>query len=212
MMISAVEHSILQNKVKYIANEIASFLKIGLSEKDAYAYAKQLIKSDGQIEGIWHPIVIKFDESTLIKGVKYRPRDDIKLKNIAIIDLGLILEGIEIDYGITVSLNKKCHALLQSARSILNIAVKELEKSHHKYTPSGFYQFICEQTKKATLTQISESAGHSLGVFPTPKSKVKIRLNETAKDFSAYRAWMVEIHVSDGSYGAFFEDLVYLSE
>ncbi len=44
----------------------------------------------------------------------------------------------------------------------------------------------------------------------TKKGKGNDKKNEKAKDFSDYTAWMVEIHISNGVYGAFFEELVYL--
>lgn len=211
MKIYSEKHLTLQTKVKEVASEIASFLKTGVSEKEAYRQAIQIIKNDNRIEGIWHPIVIKFNKSTLIEGVKYRPLEEVKLKDIAVIDLGLIVDGVEIDYGITVGFSEKTQRLVRSAKDILNLSISELKESHNKYSPSSFYKFICEQAKAYNVDQIAQSAGHSLGVYPTSKSKVKIHPLESALDFSAYPAWMIEIHVSDGNYGAFFEDLVYLA-
>ncbi|MEQ9115881.1 MAG: M24 family metallopeptidase [Rickettsiales bacterium] len=209
-MITAAEHLILQNKAKEVVAKVASFLKPNLSEKEVYKFARETIKNDPDIEGIWHPITVKFDRSTLIDGVLHKPSEDVLLHEVAIIDLGLIINGVEIDYGVTVGFNKKAKQLANKAVEILHKALNELEQNFSKYSPAEFYKVIEGYAKESNLFLISKSAGHSLGIFPTPKSKIKIRPDETALDFKEYAAWMVEIQVSDGSIGAFFEDLVYL--
>lgn len=206
------QHLILQSKIKELVYRISKNLRSGMSEAEAYNYAKELIKNDPQIEGIWHPIVIKFDASTLIEGVKHKPERNVLLNSIAIIDLGIIVDGMELDYGISVSLNSNCAPLVEAANQLLAIAKDKLSESHGNMTPSGLYNWIAERALQMGYKFIASSAGHSLGAFPTPKSEIKIRPTESASSFERYKSWMIEVHISNGVYGAFCEDLVRVGD
>lgn len=188
--------------------EAERYLRIGMNELEFFTILKDLIKSNPEIEGIWHPIVVKFDHSTLTPGVSHQPNERVTYNEIAIVDIGIIAGGVELDYAKTFGATKRAKELIDVTDIVME-KFKQLCIQNQELSPKQAFFDLCEIAKHHGFTQIAESAGHVLGVFPSMKSKVKIKASEEAKHFTP-GSWMLEVHLSNGDIGSFKEELVFL--
>lgn len=198
------KHFELQKKGWLILGEIEKCLQIGMTEKELFSKAEGIFEEFG-VSQIWHPTTIKFDENTLNPGISRSPSTTMKFTEMAIIDIGVVLDGLEVDCGRSYGISDTSQKLAKSAEAIF----EEIKPFLSGLSPAETFQKICTLAEKRKLTQIAESAGHKLGPYPTPKRLEKIQINNTNPSLSS-GGWMVEIHVSDGKFGAFFEDFVFL--
>lgn len=199
-----------QNCCRQVLDKIAQQLKPGVSELEIYNIAKSIIKSDEKIQGIWHPIVIKFDQSTLITGVSHKPDASTLYKEIAIIDLGIIVDGIELDYAQTFGISEEAKQLVHTTDKVLLEFTNLITKQ--KISPQTAFEQLCIIAKEHKVTQIAETAGHLLGLFPTMKSKVKISAEQSSLNSLPPGSWMLEVHLSNSRIAAFKEELVFIPE
>ncbi len=195
---------------KIVLEKAEQLLQPGMNELELYTKLKTFIKSIPEIEGIWHPITVKFDQSTLNTDIRYKPSEECKYNEIAIIDVGLIAGNIELDDAKTFGITPRAQSLIKKTDTIMN-EFKRLCTNNKKLSPSQAFLELCKIAKSYGVVQIADTAGHILGEFPTIKSNVKIRTSEEAQYFTP-GSWMLEVHLSDGEIGCFKEELVFLDD
>ena len=205
------ELAIEQEKLRSLFPEICNLFKPGCTELEASRLLQTFLKNRGLAQN-WHPPVIKFEESTLKPGVRHKPSQDISYQNIAYLDLGLVMNGYEVDYGATLSSGSdpSINRLVETAKKLLKDGQQKLENESYKWSPAKLHAWIQEQACKAGYETLSYHVGHSLGPFPTPKKDYLISEKNPANSF-AQGAWVVEIHIGNGKWGAFFEDLAFVN-
>lgn len=195
-----------QNRAKEIFREIVPLVQQGMSEKEAQANIISFLEKHPEVDRLWHQVVVKFDKSTIFPEVSYIATDK-KLDNLVTVDLGFVISGLEVNYAETwvLSNDSALEHMITSTKRIWNFAAERI----HTLSPAKLFASIQSEAKNAGYSHIAPTAGHKLGKFPTKKSIVKIRANETIANFEP-GGWMIEIHLSNGAYGAFYEDLVIL--
>lgn len=206
-MIDINVHNAKQQRAVDIFQEIKNLIYPGISELKAKNSIIGFLENHPEVEKFWHPVVVKFDQSTANPEFGYQPSNDVQCHSIALVDVGFVIEGYEVDYAETWLLrpNKKMQQLVDSAKIILAQAISEITR----HTPSSLYRHIQELALMAGFKQIAESGGHRLGYYPTKKSDSKIKANNPTDHFDS-GGWMVEVHISDGQYGAFFENVAWI--
>ena len=202
------QHPKLQQKGWEILAEIITLTKPGISEWQATQNANEVFKKHG-ITQFWHPTCIKFDKNTLKPGVAHKAEKETFFKHMAIFDIGPVIDLVEVDCGKSVGLDTKSQKLAQDSQLIFNEACTYLKKNIENLSPSAFYTAIQKMCSDHDLEFIAPSAGHRLGPYPTPKRACKISASDTNNRFES-GGWMIEIQVSNGEFGAFFEDYLEL--
>lgn len=198
------QNNTLCKEVLEFANES---LRPGMNELELFKNLKTFILNHPDIDSIWHPIVVKFDQSTLNVGVKHKPSESVVFNEIAIVDIGIVSAGIELDDAKTFGASQNAKDLIAVIDPIM-MSFREFVLNS-KSSPKEAYFELTKIARNYGVKQIAQDAGHILGVFPTMKSKIKIRESEEAKSFTN-GSWMLEVHISDGKIGAFKEELVYI--
>lgn len=198
-----------QEFCKEILHNIAQQVKPEMNELELYDIAKIMIKNNHKIQGIWHPIVIKFDNSTLTTGVKHKPDASVLFKEIAIIDIGIIVDGIELDYAETLGISKEAKELINTTNKILEEFMNLL--TTQKISPNLAFEHLCKLANSYKVTQIANTAGHLLGIFPTMKAKTKISAEKSDLTSIPPGSWMLEVHLSNSRIASFKEELVYIA-
>lgn len=199
---------ILREKGKEIFKHLASRLTPGVSEKEYYDFIIKTLIEQG-VEKNWHPVVVKFDESTFKEGVKHIPSSEIIYNHVAVLDVGFVLDGIELDFGETFTNDSNYFSLVEASKKIASEGIKLIKSHDGDIPPNEVYTFLCKKAETYGFGMIAQNAGHRIGQYPTPKSEIKIRKNDPAERFCG-GGWMIEVHIGDGRFGAFFEDYFYL--
>ncbi len=192
---------------KQILEEAKKILQPGISELEVFTRLKVYIESIPEIERLWHPIKVKFDHSTLNTEITDKPSETSTYNEIAIIDIGIVANGIELDDAKTFGITSEAKILIEKTDQIM----KEFKALIEDIRPSPRQAFLnlCDIALFYGVTQIAPTAGHVLGEFPTRKSKIKIRESEEAEFFTP-GSWMLEVHVQMGNIAAFKEELIFL--
>lgn len=201
-------HHEKQQFVWSLIRNYAKKLKPGMLEAEMYAELNHVLAQNGASK-IWHPTVLKFDESTLNTSVKHTSVPGRTLNEIAVIDLGVIIDDLEIDCGDSFGFTPSAQRLVTAMHDVFDVTKQKLLTDFQITSPAELYEFVSEQAKQRGFMQIAPSAGHLVGPYPTPKRDVKITPTCEAKSFPE-GWWMIEIYLGDGVRGAFFEDCVYL--
>lgn len=201
-------HKDTQGKVWNLLYEFSKKLEPGMFEDETSKLLNDFL-AQRNLNQIWHPTVLKFDESTLNTSVKHKPVANRKLTEIAIIDLGIVVDGLEIDCGDSFAFTPSSLQLTHHLHQVFQLAKSKLLQDWQSLAPSSLYKFICECAQNLGVQQISSSAGHLVGPYPTPKREVKIT-SECIHTHFPPGWWMIEIYLSNGKNAAFFEDCVYL--
>ncbi len=198
-----------QSKGWELLHSIASDLELGMSEAQASELAEAKLKSFG-VNQIWHPTVIKFEEATSVPGVRHKPSSSRLLANIAYIDLGVVIDGMEVDCGKSFGFSQASSDLAEASEKICKQMISEILSSS-LVSPSAAYQQYLNIVEGTKYSSAGGTAGHRLGPYPTKKKETKISPKDVSECFQP-GAWMFEAHLTDGSWGAFHEELFFVSE
>lgn len=190
-----------------ILTEAKEWLQPGINEVEAHEKLTATFKNFN-ITDFWHPTCIKFDTSTLKPGVRHKASKDTCLQNMAIIDIGIIINGFEVDCGRSFGFNDETKKLAQTSEDIF-LETKQKLKQEPTLAPADIYKYICDRATHHNYEQIAPTAGHSLGAYPTPKRDPKISPKDSNSQLTP-EGWMIEVHISDSKNGAFFEDLIWV--
>lgn len=191
-----------------VLTSIAEDLEIGMLESDAAQMAAQKLSAAG-ITQIWHPTVIKFDGATMLPGVRHKACDTRALKQIAYIDLGVVIDGMEVDCGQSFGFSPEAKQIAQSASDICHEMIAWALLNKKETCPKRCYEEFLSLVEKSGYSAVSPTAGHRLGPYPTKKKETKISLKDATDTFES-GAWMLEAHISNGSIGAFHEELFFV--
>ena len=201
-------HCFLQEKGWQILAAIAAKVLPGMNELEAQRMAAATLAECG-VAQTWHPTALKFDFSTLAPGVGQKPNPHSVLQHIAILDLGIVLEDIEVDCGLTLGFTPQAKRLAALAKSLCAETIHAVQTAHTPLRPSDAFAWIEQRALALGVRQIAPAAGHRLGPYPTPKKATKIRVLDEAEVFEK-GGWMVEVHITDGTFGAFHEDFFWV--
>lgn len=192
----------------HLLDAILASLKPGMLESEVKQMALDLFAAQG-IEKTWHPPYVRFGEHTLLT-FQDRAQDDYTLQktDIAFVDIGIVLDGIEGDAGRTVSFGgNPLHTKLQKASEAIFHDAREFWKQQN---PSGIalYEHIHSLAKKDGLLFSLDPAGHLIGEFPHKGWKKGI--NHFPQPVEAGK-WILEIQIRHPEIpaGAFYENLLY---
>ena len=141
--------------------------------------------------------------------MKYKPDNKKKYSEIAIVDIGIISKGLELDYGRTFGRTEEALKLIKDTDNAIS-QFKSLLKTKIM-SPKDAYKTLIKIAENNAVSQIAETAGHIIGKFPTKKSKIKIKESEEAETFSP-GSWMIEVHLSNGIIGSLREDIIFLNQ
>lgn len=191
-----------------LIHQFAKQLTPGVLETEMCVALDQILTDNGA-STIWHPTSLKFDASTLNTPVKHVPIVGRALQDIAIVDLGVVIDGLEIDCGTSFGFTPEAQKLIEAMHEVFDVTKQKLVNEYRTTSPAALYAFVCKEAKARGYQQIARSAGHLVGPYPTPKQEVKITSDCQATSFPE-GWWMIEIYLGDEKRGAFFEDCVYL--
>jgi Xaa-Pro aminopeptidase len=192
----------------HLLDVILAQLRPGVRESDIRQFALDVFAQHG-MEKTWHPPYVRFGVHTLHTFME-KNHDDRVLEesDIAFVDIGIVLEGIEGDAGRTVVLgeNPLYHALEKASESIFHDARAFWKREN----PTGIalYEQIHTLAKKAGFDFVLDPAGHLIGEYPHRGWKRGI--NHFPESVEAGK-WILEIQIRHPQLpvGAFFEDLLY---
>ena len=162
----------------------------------------------------WHPLVVKADAHSLKPGVAHKAESGVRASEIVVIDLGVVVDGLEVDCGLSVGFTPRASALALASQELTHAVIDFILLKHHlggHCSPADAHAELLRLAAARGLTHVAPNAGHRVGPFPTRKSESKIRAGDPALRFEP-GAWMVEVHVADaaGDIAAFYEDCVYV--
>lgn len=198
-------------KTKYaakIADEllqaISGFIKPGITEGEVRKKTLELYKEFG-IEKNWHNPYIYFGTNTILT-FKDKPVEEKILQNedIAYIDIGPIIDGVEGDAGHTLVFgeNKLFKELKIQSENIFNSTCDYWRKNN----PTGIelYKYAHNITEKAGFIFNLNPAGHLIGSFPHKGWKDGLSAYPYIPE-AGYWILEVQIRHPEKSYGAFYE-------
>lgn len=198
-----------REKTFQAVREIASVIRVGMAEEEAYELAKGAIARLGA-EKNWHRPWIRFGSNTLKPyGELSEPGVRLGSNDIFFIDIGPVWNGYEGDGGDTfVTGNDPEMARCASDVKAIFNAVKE-KWAEGKVTGIELYEFAQKAAAgRHWVLGLKEAAGHRLSDFP---HAVHYRGVMGDIDFHpSPSAWMLEIQIRhpEKPFGAFYEDLL----
>mgnify|MGYP000058899474 CR=1 FL=1 len=186
----------------------ASQFDVGMSEEDGLKIIDELCVNFG-IEKKWHPSKFRIGKNTT-KAFREKSEAGVKLQenDIYFIDIGLVINGHEADYGqtFTVGQNIDFANCQKTSREIFN-ELKEIWKNEDI---SGVELYArAESLAKVKGYILNPSMnGHRLGDFPHA-----IYYKKGLSDFEKKpieNLWVLEVLIRhpESKFGAFFEDIL----
>ncbi len=189
-----------------ILDSIAARFDLGMTEVEAFKVAEEQLKKFG-VAQVWHPTVVKFEEATVLPGVRHKPSNLRKLESIAYIDLGVVIGGVEVDCGKSFGFTDQARRLASDAEKICHAMITRILQDS-SISPSKSYSQYLELAESAGYRAVGKTAGHRLGPYPTKKKETKISASDASSSFES-GAWMFEVHLSSRAIGAFHEELFF---
>ena len=192
----------------HLLDEIIAQIKPGVRESEIKQYALDCFARHG-IEKTWHPPYVRFGEHTLLTFQDKAQKDRMLAEtDIAFVDIGIVLEGIEGDAGRTVTFGGNgLHEKLQKASERIFHDARAFWRAEN---PSGIalYERIHTLAKEGGLVFSLDPAGHLIGEFPHQGWKRGI--NHFPESVEAGK-WILEIQVRHPELpvGAFYENLLH---
>jgi methionine aminopeptidase len=190
-----------------LLEEITTYLHPGVTESEMTAKAKAVFKAHG-IEQLWHNPYIRFGSHTLLTFLD-KPKTDKTLgeDDIAYIDIGPIIDGIEGDAGHTLVFGNNPLFLGLKAESERLFQLGRQFWMDHNPTGVELYEYIHQQAQQDGYEFILNPAGHLIGAFPHIGWKEGLHSYPYTAEPGM---WILEIQIkhSHHPYGAFYESLL----
>lgn len=192
---------------KDLLNEILLVIKPGITESEAKIKAQELHEKFG-VQKNWHNPYIRFGTNTILTFQDKSKEDRVLEENdIAYVDIGPIIEGVEGDVGCTVVFgeNKLFHDLKSQSEKIFSLGVEFWKRE--KPTGIELYEYIKKQTENVGFLFNLNPAGHLIGAFPHKGWKDGLNTYPYCPE-PGY--WILEIQIRDKKepYGAFYEEIL----
>ena len=149
-----------------LLHEISKIIKPGITETKARAKAQEIYAKYG-IKKSWHKPYIYFGMNTILNFMD-KPKEEKTLQeeDLAYIDIGPIIDGVEGDAGHTLVFgnNSLFNELKFQSEKIFNLGVDFWRKNN----PTGIelYKHIHKLTEEAGFIFNLNPAGHLIGSFP----------------------------------------------
>lgn len=190
-----------------ILDKVVSEIKPGMNEDECNQRACQML-GKSQIDQIWHKPYIRFGKNTLLR-YHFSKMQNLVLRedDIAFIDIGLIIDGIEGGAGYTVVFGN------DPEKFLLKNATKALfdmgcDFFHNRKT-SGIelYQYLYDMADVMGYEFNLTPAGHLIGSYPHTGWK---RGLDSYPDLIEPGHWVLEIQIRHKvfDYGGFYESLL----
>lgn len=191
-------------KTDALLQEITAFLKPGVTEGQARDFALTVFKRHG-VSQKWHNPYIYFGSNSILTFLD-KPVEEKTLQeeDIAYIDIGPIVNGVEGDAGQTVVFgnNPLFHEMKQQSERIFQLAVTYWREKN----PTGveLYEYIHKLTQEAGYVFHLNPAGHLIGSFPHKGWKDGLNTYPFTPEPGL---WILEIQFRhpELAYGAFYE-------
>jgi methionine aminopeptidase len=198
--VSALTHQLLA--------EVAAFLKPGLTESQLSQQIDAHFKQSDVIQ-YWHKPYVRFGRHTTLSYYDVVKHDDVTLQDtdIAYLDIGPVIDGIEGDAGQTYVIGH--HAGYEAIQACCEQLYTKGLARWKTHNPSGIelYAYLAAEAKAAGYTFDLDPAGHMIGRFPHKGWKKGINHYPFPLDAGI---WILEIHLLSAckTYGAFYENLL----
>lgn len=198
----------MRSRTRKALNAIAERIALGMVEEEAADMARELLGTMEMRKG-WHRVIIRFGPNTT-KDFMAASEPGIRLGNddIYFIDIGPNYQGIEGDAGETFVFgdNPAHHQAKRDVRELWD----EVRGAwlHQGMTGRQLYDFATQVTEARGWKLNLDLSGHRLSDFPHeaiyegPLAEVDFRPKPNL--------WVLEMAIihPDGSFGAFYEDLL----
>jgi len=187
---------------------IARQIRAGMTEEDAVALAKAMLKQLGLLRG-WHAVYVRFGRNTLLDYYDTsEPQVVLNENDIFFIDIGPVWEKWEGDGGDTFVLGNDPDML--RAKRDVRVLFDRVQDKWRADSLSGaaLYQYADAQARELGWRLNLKVAGHRLGDFP---HKAHHSGNLAAANFTpAPDLWVLEMQIKhpERPFGAFYEDLL----
>ena len=189
--------------------EVALLLKPGITESQMVQRINQHFKQSALVQ-YWHKPYVRFGRHTTLNFYDVVKDEDLILQpnDIAYLDIGPVIDGIEGDAGQTYVLgdqNPEYQAIQQCCEILFNQGLTYWKQNN----PTGIalYDFLKAEATQAGYTLDLDPAGHLIGRFP--HKGWKKGLNHYGYPIDA-GLWILEIHLLSPckTFGAFVENLL----
>lgn len=191
-----------------ILNEITAFIKPGLLESEATEKAEEIYQKY-DVQRLWHPTQIRFGKNTTLTYMDTK-EEDIRLKedDIAYVDIGVVLDGIEGDVGHTLVFGK--NLLFKEMQKLVQETFKQAVAFWRQNNCTGIelYNFVVEKIEAAGFEfNLKPTAGHLIGAYPHKGWKRGLNTYPNPVESGM---WVLEVQCRHPKlpYGAFYEDVV----
>ena len=190
-----------------ILKEISRAINPGISESRAREIASRIFESH-KIKKSWHKPYIYFASNTILTFMR-KPTEEkiLQESDIAYIDIGPIIDGVEGDAGHTLVFGEDAMFLdlKHQSERIFKLAVDFWKES----APSGMelYQYIYKLTNEAGYVFNLNPAGHLIGSFPHKGWKNGLNTYPHTPE-PGYWILEVQIRHPEKPYGAFYEKVL----
>jgi Xaa-Pro aminopeptidase len=196
-----------REKAREITYELASLIRPGMKEEDAFRMYKDLCQKYGA-EKQWHPAKLRFGPNTLLNFKDESQPYVLGDEDIFFIDIGPVFEGHEADYGETFTVGSQfAHKhIADCAKKVF----REVGEHWLKFRNSGpeLYEYAKRRAEHYGYELNIGMDGHRIGDFPH-HVHFKGALLE-CEEMVIPDAWILEIHLYDPKrrFGAFYEDIL----
>lgn len=214
----AVEHLMAARQVGWnVLQALAQRVVVGADT----AELKRLLNEELQAAGVqkqWHPAQLRIGQNTCCAfGEEALSAEPLRHGDIFFLDIGPLVNGYEADVGQTFVLGQPGSdngLFLEKQRCAADAKILHALGVEHwrttQCTGRELYAWSQEQAQQRGWKQtLHEAAGHRLGDFPHHRFFKGLMIE---CDFTpASHRWVYEIQLRSpcGSYGAFYEDLLF---
>lgn len=192
-----------------ILDEICEFVKPGVTESEATEYCYKVFEQHSY-DRIWHKPFVRFGQNTVLTCYEQNKTDLIlQEEDIAYVDIGVVLDGIEGDAARTLSFgNNARYQEIVTLTEDLFVQGKQLWQEQ-KVTGIELYRHMEAIANDRGFECHLDKAGHLIGSFPHASAKYKDGLNHFPESIEAFQ-WIVEVQIKDPelNVGGFYEQLL----
>jgi Xaa-Pro aminopeptidase len=189
-------------------NDLLAMVQPGMSESTMAQQAEAYFQQQSVLDK-WHRPYIRFGPNTRHSYYHTAKTADYVLQahDIAYLDIGPVIKGVEGDAGRTVVLG--CNPAYQAIRQASQQLFDDGSAYWRQHNPTGqaLYAILCQQAQTMGYTLDLDPAGHMIGSFPHQGWKKGI--NHYPGTLAA-GIWILEIHLLSPcrQFGAFYEHIL----
>jgi len=203
------------------AIEERRLVRPGETEESVSRAIFDLAASELGVEKHWHRRVIRSGPHTRMLFRELPPDRTIEEDDIVSLDLGVVFDDLEADFGRTYVLGDDPEkARIAGDLAVIFRECQELYARTPAITGRELFAHVCAASKAGGWTFGGEHAGHLIGAFPFSRAERDHARNRIRPDNEwpmhapgpngEPRHWILEVHLLDptGAFGGFFEELI----